>query len=171
MKKRIWIVGAPGSGKTTLARQLYVQLHYPLIQLDDLYWTKNWGRKDEQEFRKCVTVYSEQPSWIIDGDYPQVRDIIKSKYDCLILLQFSIRLSIYRIIKRTISGYFTDKSVCGDNKESIKRLFGKEGLISYAIKQHYFYSHTFLKYNFEKIYIVKNKKELDAILRELGEVS
>lgn len=94
MKKRIWIIGAPGAGKTTLARQLHTRLHYPLIQLDDLYWTPNWGRKDEQEFQQCVRAYSEQSTWIIDGEYPQVREVIKNRYDCLILLQLPIRLSI-----------------------------------------------------------------------------
>ena len=170
MKKRIWIVGAPGAGKTTLARELHTRLHYPLIELDDLYWTPNWGRKDEKEFQQCVKAYSEQSTWIIDGEYPQVREIIKNRYDCLILLQFPIRFSIFHIIKRTIRGCLTGQSVCGGNKESIIRLFGQEGLIRYAIKQHHFYSNTFLKYSFTNIYIIKNKKDWNILLNEICEV-
>ncbi len=40
--KRIVIIGATGSGKTTLARQLAQTYGLPYTDLDDLYWNPGW---------------------------------------------------------------------------------------------------------------------------------
>ncbi|HEY9878873.1 MAG TPA: AAA family ATPase, partial [Leptolyngbyaceae cyanobacterium] len=35
---RVAVVGAPGSGKTTLARQIAQKLQIPHVELDALFW-------------------------------------------------------------------------------------------------------------------------------------
>jgi len=67
--KRIAIIGTSCSGKTTLARQLSKLLHIPHIELDTLFWKKNWQIADREQFRKNVARVVEQGNWVIDGNF------------------------------------------------------------------------------------------------------
>ncbi|HEY8192055.1 MAG TPA: hypothetical protein VIG74_06490 [Alphaproteobacteria bacterium] len=51
---RIIILGATGSGKTTLAFQMAAKLGYPAIDLDDLYWRPDWIETPRDEFLRDV---------------------------------------------------------------------------------------------------------------------
>ena len=48
--RRIVVVGAPGSGKSTMARHLHSILHRPLYHLDDIYWLPGWRRVSVETF-------------------------------------------------------------------------------------------------------------------------
>ncbi|WP_155762189.1 AAA family ATPase [Bacillus safensis] len=52
--QRIWIVGPPGSGKTTLAHQLKQELALPHYELDALFWQANW----KKQISRCLSITS-----------------------------------------------------------------------------------------------------------------
>ncbi len=65
---RIMIFGRPGSGKSTFAKKLSLQLSLPLYHLDKYFFTANWVEKNSDE---CIEIQSEivnHDKWIIDGN-------------------------------------------------------------------------------------------------------
>lgn len=74
--KRISVVGTSGSGKTTLARQIAQRLTIPHIELDALYHQPNWTETPIDIFRQRVEESLISDSWVVDGNYSKVRDII-----------------------------------------------------------------------------------------------
>jgi len=48
--RRINVVGASGSGKSTFARALAKRLMIPVIEMDALFWSQNWTPVAESEF-------------------------------------------------------------------------------------------------------------------------
>jgi adenylate kinase family enzyme len=67
---RIVIVGASGSGKTTMARSLSKGLSLDLLELDSVNWSGKVGSKrDEEEAKGLVADFAARPNWVIEGVY------------------------------------------------------------------------------------------------------
>lgn len=52
--KKIWIIGPPGVGKTTLSVKINDALGTPMYELDSIYWLENWVGKADGQFRDDV---------------------------------------------------------------------------------------------------------------------
>ena len=89
---KIHILGAPGSGKTTLAQEISSQLHIPHYDLDKTNW--------EQE--SAITI-AERPAWITEGIYLIVTEPMLYYADYIVLLEVSWPVAAWRIIYRHIS--------------------------------------------------------------------
>jgi len=133
--KYITIVGSTCSGKTTLARHLSRILHIPHIELDAIYWGPDWTAKSFPEFRKEVEEIVERDSWIIEGNYMSVQDIVLSKAELVIWLNYSFPLVFYRALTRTIKRMITQEEVFSGNKERfVEQFFTRNSLLYWVIK-------------------------------------
>jgi adenylate kinase family enzyme len=102
---RIAVVGTTGSGKTTLAKALAVQLTLPYIELDALNWQAEWrdlSRTDPEDFIRRVTVAVAPEAWVLDGAYGLVRDLVWRRATHLIWLDYERRVIMYRVICRSL---------------------------------------------------------------------
>jgi adenylate kinase family enzyme len=98
--RRISIVGATGSGKTFLARELAHRLCLPLHELDSLYWDETGRQVQRHEFAKRVAELVAADQWIIDGHYRDVRHVIWSSADTVVLLNYSPAVILVRLAQR-----------------------------------------------------------------------
>lgn len=98
--KKIAIVGSPGAGKSTFARELGNILGIEVLHLDKYYWQKNWQEtpKDAWEGFQKYLVQLEQ--WIIDGTYLSTSMIRLEAADTIIFLDRWPILCLWRVIKR-----------------------------------------------------------------------
>ena len=132
--KRIVIVGASCTGKSTLAKKLADKLNYKQIQLDEMYWLPNWVGRDKTEFRKMVSDKINDDTWVLDGDYGSVRSLIRTRSTTIIWLNYSFPLVFFRAIKRTFRRVITKEKVCGQNIETFKKVFfSKYSILFYVI--------------------------------------
>lgn len=67
--KRVIIIGCPGSGKSTFARELHRLTGLPLHHLDMMYWNADRTTVPKDVFRTRLANVLESPEWIIDGNY------------------------------------------------------------------------------------------------------
>lgn len=118
---RIWIIGPPGSGKTTLARSLSQHLQIKHYELDALFWGPNWKKTSNELFRHNLIKIVRQPSWVIDGQYFHVKDLLVPNLDTLIWLDTKLHISLYRTAKRMVLNRITNKRLWHGNKESLLR--------------------------------------------------
>ncbi|GKW15514.1 hypothetical protein PEC301937_14630 [Pectobacterium carotovorum subsp. carotovorum] len=72
---RVNIIGTSGSGKSTLARRLSEKLAIPYIEMDALFWLKNWQERTDADFFQRLESALEPESWVLDGNYNRTRDI------------------------------------------------------------------------------------------------
>lgn len=106
---KILIVGSPGVGKTTFARQLNEKLKLPLYHLDDIYWQKNWQRPTCELWIQKLDELLEGNRWIIDGNYFETFEKRLSRSNHVIYLDFSTALCLYRACKRALKRVFYSK--------------------------------------------------------------
>lgn len=121
--RRIHVVGSTGSGKTTLARTLATRLNIAHIELDALHWEPGWVEADMEVFRPRVAQALQGDAWVVDGNYNKVRDIIWSRADTVIWLDYPLPFILWRLFWRTLRRTLTQEELWNTNRESLRNAF------------------------------------------------
>jgi energy-coupling factor transporter ATP-binding protein EcfA2 len=121
--KRIAIIGATGSGKTTLARQLSGVLPLFHIELDSILWLPNWQKEDWSVVQQLVQQQMEHAGWVTDGNYSKLRNIIWQQADTIIWLDYPFLLVFYRLFIRTMRRVIFRTRLWNNNRESFRNTF------------------------------------------------
>jgi adenylate kinase family enzyme len=105
MPNHIHILGASGSGTTTLAQELCKELHYTHFDTDDYFWLKT-----ELPFTKIRNVneriellqkeLSQHEKWILSGCLCGWGDVFIPYFDLVVFLFIPQKLRMERLIER-----------------------------------------------------------------------
>lgn len=102
--QRIAIIGSPGAGKSTLARDLAARTGLPLVHLDQLHWRPGWvaAAPDEWQVRAAAAAAAER--WIIDGNYSVTLGARLARADLMLWLDLPTMICLWRVAKRVMGG-------------------------------------------------------------------
>ena len=120
---RIAVVGSTGCGKSTLARELAQRLGVPHIELDSLFWGPGWSETPDHEFRRRVEAAASGDRWVIDGNYSRVRDVVWSRAQTVVWLDYAFPVPAWRLLVRTIRRSARREELWSGNRESWRRSF------------------------------------------------
>jgi len=138
--KRISVVGNSGSGKSTLARRLSARLGLPRLELDSVMHQPNWTPIADDEFRARVSTFMEAtPGWVIDGNYPVVRDAVWWAADTVVWLDPPRLANMRAVIGRTVVRLLTRRTLWNGNRERWSNLFRLDpeaSVIAWAWRHH-----------------------------------
>ncbi len=135
--QRISVVGTSGSGKTTLARQISQRLAIPHVELDYLHWEPNWVEVPNDVFQKKVSQALSGNTWVVDGNYSIVRDIVWGKADTIVWLDYSLPVIMSRIVRRTLQRVVKQQEVCNGNRETWKTTFSRDSVVLWALQTYH----------------------------------
>ncbi len=142
--RKILVVGANGSGKTTFAGKLSKILNITHYELDHIFWKPDWKETENAEFRAKVDAVTQTGSWIIDGNYSRNQDLTIGRANTIIWLDVPYMKMLYRVTKRSIYRIITQKPLWHNNRESIGSLFSKKSIVLFASRT---YGSKNTKYN------------------------
>lgn len=132
--QRIIVGGSTGSGKTTLAATLAALFDLKHVELDALHWEPNWTPASPDHFRQRVSEAVAADRWVIDGNYSSVRDLIWSRADTVIWLDYPLRLILWRLFWRTTSRLLKRELLWGTNRERfLTTFFTRDSLFWWAV--------------------------------------
>jgi len=171
-ESKIVVIGTSGCGKSTLANSISKKLMIKDIELDSLFWKKNWQQSETEEFRNRIeNCISNKSGYVIHGNYNKVRDLTWGKSNILIWLDYSRSIVMYRVIKRTFKRILTKEKLWNDNIETLRSsLFAKDSIILWSWKTYrlrrsqYKNLNTHNTYGIEKIIIVKKPGNIKYLL-------
>jgi len=136
--QRISVVGTTGSGKTTLARQVSQCLQIPHVELDALHWEPNWTAAPNQVFRKRVAEALRGECWVVDGNYSRVRDLVWSRADTVVFLDYSFWVVTGRLLWRTLWRSLRQEELWNGNRESLRKsLFSQDSIVLWMLKTYH----------------------------------
>ena len=132
--QRICVVGTSGVGKTTLARQISQRLSIPHIELDALNWESNWTEVPTNLFRERLTQNLIGKSWVVDGNYSAIRDILWVKADTIVWLDYPLSVIMARLLRRTFQRVVMQEELWNGNRETWQTTFSRDSILLWAIK-------------------------------------
>lgn len=163
------IVGAIGSGKTTLARKLSKILKIKNYELDNIaYKRRDIHEKQKPEIRdKKLKSVLKRKKWLLEGFYSRAWTYpIYKKAEIVIILNIKTSLSKKRVIKRYLKrklSFKKDKKHNEKFKAMIKLLKYVE---EYPTKYFKLQKQAAQKFN-KNVLILNSKKEIDEFLKKL----
>jgi adenylate kinase family enzyme len=133
--KRVSVVGTSGSGKTRLAAGLARRLCAPHVELDAIFHQPGWQPLPKAVFLARVAEITAGGTWVIDGNYAPVRDLVWQRADTVVWLDLPRRVVMRRIIWRTLSRAVLRAELWNGNREPWSNFFSadpEKSVIAYA---------------------------------------
>ena len=138
--KRIVVIGTTSSGKSTLAKALADKFGYDFVELDALYWDPNWTGADDPIFRERVDKATQSEAWVVAGNYSRVRNLIWSRAEVVIWLDYPFPIVFWRLLTRTIRRAVTQEELWNGNREKFwwhLKLWSDESLFKWLFKTYW----------------------------------
>ena len=138
--QRIVVIGTTSSGKSMLAQRLAEKLKYDFIELDALYWKPNWTEAPPEEFRARVETATSSQVWVVAGNYRIVRDIIWSRAEAVIWLDYPLWTIFWQLTFRTFQRWWSQELLWGTNRETLWnhfKLWSDESLYRWLFKTYW----------------------------------
>jgi len=98
--EKIVIVGPPGAGKTTFAKDLGSAFNSKAFHLDRFFWQRDWKRVTEDNRIDTLQNLVREQRWIIEGTYINSSKLHLNAADTIVFLDPPILVCLLRIIKR-----------------------------------------------------------------------
>jgi adenylate kinase family enzyme len=136
--QRVVVFGTTGSGKSWLAERLADRTGLRVVELDALFWGRDWQPAPPELFRHRVECETREDGWIVVGNYGQVRDLVWSPADTLVWLDLPLPVVMGRLLRRTVKRAVTREELWGTgNRETLgNALLSRNSILLYALKTH-----------------------------------
>jgi len=115
------------------------RLDVPHVELDALHWDSGWTPVAPDVFRSRVetAITAAADGWVSDGNYTKVLDVLWSRADTLVWLDYSLLLVLWRVTRRTARRIASREVLWNGNRETLRGLlFEKDSLILWVLKSH-----------------------------------
>ena len=117
--QKILVAGITGAGKTTMARALAGRLALPFHEMDALAFCGP-GRQENPHLLPEIERITTGPRWIFDSfGCPEVRDLMWSRADAIVWLDFSRAVVMRRVLRRSVARTLLRTRVFGGDVETL----------------------------------------------------
>ena len=145
--RRIAVVGAPGSGKTTVAAELARRLGLHHVELDAIFHQPNWGELPDDVFRQRVTdALDAYDGWVTDGNYAAVQELVWARADTVVWLDLPRSVAMARVVRRSLGRVVLRRRLWNDNRERLREVVSrdpKRSIVSWTWTMHASYRHRY----------------------------
>ena len=140
------VIGASGSGKSTVAAQLAERLDATLIELDQLFHRPNWEPTPTPEFRMNVMEAiaaadgnADRNGWVVAGNYPVVSDLTHGSADTIVWLDLPRRRTVARVVRRSVGRVASRRELWNGNRETLRDVLSRDperSIVAHAWRSH-----------------------------------
>ena len=132
--RRVSVVGATGSGKTTFAGRMAAVLGVPAVELDALHWGPGWTAPEPEVLRERVLAAVAEDGWVIDGNYSEVQPLVWERASMVVWLDYSLPVMFRRLLARTVRRIVTREPLWNGNRESLRTALNRDSILAWQFK-------------------------------------
>jgi len=77
-----------------------------------------------------------EDSWVVDGNYSAVRDLVWGRADTIVWLDLPLHTVVWQVVRRTVVRLGRAEVLWGTNRESLRTAFSRDSIIWWAISTH-----------------------------------
>jgi adenylate kinase family enzyme len=143
--RRVAVIGASSTGKTTLSRELARRLRVPHVELDALHHDPGWQEAPAEvmQARVDVALAAAPDGWVVDGNYHgKLGTSVLERADTVVFLDLPRRVALRRVLWRTLSRAATRTELWNGNHETFRNAFSRDSIVWWVIRQHGSYRTT-----------------------------
>ncbi|MFC7876610.1 toxin [Isoptericola sp. NPDC057391] len=101
--RRVSVVGAAGSGKSTVGRRLAAELGVRHVELDAMFWGRDWTPRPRDDFEADARAAIASGAWVIDGNYSRLQDEVWARADTVVWLDPPRPVVMMQVYRRTLA--------------------------------------------------------------------
>lgn len=124
--RRVSVVGVSGSGKSVLGRALADALDAPYLELDAIYWGADWTPASDEQFAAAVEERTSAGSWVIDGNYTRVRQLIWSRADTVVWFDLARYVVMVQVGQRTLRRLVRREELWNGNRQEWREVMRRD---------------------------------------------
>ncbi|MEZ6148107.1 MAG: hypothetical protein R3B91_22270 [Planctomycetaceae bacterium] len=133
--QRVTVIGTSCSGKTSFAKRLACALNCQHIELDAIHWGPNWTERPPDQVRSDVNQLTTANTWVSCGNYGYLRDIVWTRADTIIWLNYHFPIIWYRALRRTFRRSLGYEKMWHGNRETLRRAFlSRDSILLWVLK-------------------------------------
>lgn len=134
--KKINIIGTSGSGKSTIGKQVAAALGYPYIEIDAVFWGKNWQETPDDVFFPKLKQALHGECWVLDGNYTRTIPIKWEDVDTVIWIDYSLVRTVFQAIRRALHRVISQQELWPGtgNRESLSMLFSSQSIVLWTLR-------------------------------------
>jgi adenylate kinase family enzyme len=143
--RRVAVIGASSTGKTTVSRELARRLRVPHVELDALHHDPGWQEAPAEvlQARVDVALAAAPDGWVVDGNYHgKLGTSVLERADTVVFLDLPRRVALRRVLWRTLTRSVTRKELWNGNRETFRNAFSRDSIVWWVIRQHGSYGAT-----------------------------
>ena len=130
---RIHVIGASGSGKSVLAKQVAERLSIPFFATDSWFWKEGWIVASAQEVGAATRCFFENDRYVMDGNFDNRRQDIWPRADCIVWLDYPLPVVLKRIVSRNLGWWLRGERGWSPSRWTLRRAL--DGII-YSTRSH-----------------------------------
>jgi adenylate kinase family enzyme len=114
----------------------------PHVELDGIFHQPGWTPLDDDTFKARVADATAGPSWVVDGNYSTVRDIVWERADTVVWFDLSYAVVMARTVRRTLRRVVTREELWNGNREPWSNLYSRNpqtSIIAWSATRHGIY--------------------------------
>ena len=164
--KRVAIIGSPGTGKSTFAKQLAVKTGLPLIHLDYYYHENQHNyQTDKEAWTAKTTEMTHRESWIIDGNFGRTLAHRLRQADTIFYFNMSTTLALKGVVRRWATAKRTKRPDMPDDWQEKPSW----SFFWYVLRFRHKYAtdtQQLLEQNKDKVVVFKNHNQIAEYLKK-----
>jgi adenylate kinase family enzyme len=129
--RRILVYGVTGSGKSTLARRIGELTGIPVTSVDDITWSPGWVPMPTDEQIAYFDALTRTDQWVLDSAYGTWREVVVSRADLVVALDYPRLVSLRRLLRRTAARIIDQQEICNGNHESWRSVFAHDSIVKW----------------------------------------
>jgi adenylate kinase family enzyme len=137
--RRVAVIGASCTGKTTLSRELALRLGVPHVELDALHHDPGWQEAPADVLRARVdaALAAAPDGWVADGNYHgKLGTSVLERADTVVFLDLPHRVALRRVLWRTLSRAVKREELWNGNRETFRDALSRDSIVWWVIRQH-----------------------------------